>query len=112
MVKKMACNLYGESSSDGGAKDCTGCVMGAKVCPGMDNAPSAERRAMTAATVNAFVDGRHADRHPLNPTPNRGVGAAGADGGGAEVEEEESVIAVISRLDALGYFSKRKHQLN
>lgn len=82
------------------------------MCPGMDNAPSAERRAMTAATVNAFVDGRHADRHPLNPTPNRGVGAAGADEGGAEVEEEESVIAVISRLDALGYFSKRKHQLN
>ena len=90
----LKCELHGASAA--GAKDCSDCAMGPKVCPGMAGAPSGstnqrgDMRGVSPKTVNAFVGGG---------------AAAGVGVGGAQVKED--VIAAISRLDASGYFSGR-----
>ena len=82
-----ACELFGTSAA--GAKDCDGCAMGPKVCPGMAGRPQAER-AMTAATVAALLAG---EGEPTAP-------AWAADGA-------EDVLEKMARLDNAGYFNGR-----
>jgi hypothetical protein len=87
----LSCELIGGSSIT--AKDCTGCDMGPKVCPGMGNSP--ETRAMTLETVAALL---REDAPTLAPSSL-------PQAPGAPAGEEESVLDALSRLDDAGYFN-------
>ena len=85
-----SCELYGDTATAAGAKDCAACDMGPKTCPGMAGGPDGLARRMTKMTVSALL---------------QGVGTPLASPPPWATDTDEDVFEKLARLDNVGYFN-------